>query len=66
MKTPKERFEAVERQIDEDLGTMPGMTGTLIKTVLLPQLKSVPDTELATVRKAVRHIVAVLQEAFEL
>lgn len=64
--TNKERIERVEKEIGEDLGQLPGAVGMMLKSVILPQLKSVPDHAAQDMRKSVAHIIEVLKKAFDL
>jgi hypothetical protein len=66
MSKNKLRIERIEREITSDLGKMPPQLGLLLKSVIFPQLKSVPDAAEADMREAVRHIVRTLEEVFEL
>lgn len=62
----KQRIEFIEKAIGNDLSQLPGGIGMMLKTVVLPQLKSVPDSEQHKVREAVGHIIEVLTRAFDL
>ncbi|NMP24042.1 hypothetical protein [Sulfobacillus harzensis] len=62
----QQRIEMIEKEVGEDLGKLPAGMGMLLKTVVFPQLKTVPDTELPAVREAVAHIILMLKKAFDL
>lgn len=62
-KTLRERIETVEKEM-QGLHAHP-MLDAVLKSVVLPQLKSLPERELKNVQQSVREIVKVLKDAFD-
>ncbi|AEW05206.1 hypothetical protein Sulac_1710 [Sulfobacillus acidophilus DSM 10332] len=62
--TNKERLEELEKRIGDVRG-LPGGIGMMLKSIVIPQLKTVPESEAHKVREAVRHIVETLKDVFD-
>lgn len=62
----RDRIDLVEQRIGGDLKSLPGPVGMMLKSVILPQLRAVPDEAAEDMRRAVAHIIEILKEAFEL
>ncbi|WP_020374109.1 hypothetical protein [Sulfobacillus thermosulfidooxidans] len=63
-KSLKEKFEALEKEIDGE--TMHPMIDAVLRKIVIPQLKTVPESEAKRVKETVRKIVETLKDVFEL
>ncbi|POB11434.1 hypothetical protein [Sulfobacillus sp. hq2] len=61
--TLKEKFDRLEKELEGE--SMHPMVDAVLKNVVIPQLKSVPDAEAHKVKAVVRRIVKTLQDVFE-
>lgn len=63
-KTLKAKFDRLEKELDGE--AMHPMIDAVLRNIVIPQLKSVPEAEAYKVKSVVRKIVKTLEEVFEL